>query len=809
MALHGRSQALAQLEQARATGSTERLRALSWIQESVVHVAVQDWPAALAALARVDLPEPDEELLTPAERTAGHINAGLAHLSLLELGPARDQLERALQLSLAHGLTNQEFKARHNLGCLEYYAGNLPEAIGLMQQADALDADVDRGRAVHDLALVLLEAGLLDQARDMLLRALGMAQEARHRLAQADLRLDLATCALLADDTTTARGHLGAALAAYRARGATERQRSTALLRAFVDLSEGRLPRGIDRVLAPWLAAGRAVTPDERLAARLHVEALLLRGDVAGAAAAVGRLTRSARQGFAAEMHERLLRARVAAARGDRRAARRTVRAAMDRLAERQAPSQSLEIRAALSLHGQRLADFDTREALATGSAVAFCDAVERWRAVSHRLPPVVASVDERSAGLLAELRQARRALGEPGSDDAALRARVTDLEWRVSQLDWAAPERETLDTVLAPVTHATVRDLLASRGEQALVMVAQEGRQYAVTITSRGTSLHELGASAEVAAIADQFVRDLQAQAFSRTNPALSQAVGRAVAQSRDRLDARLLSTLELDDDRALVIVPGRTLQAVPWGMLPGLTGRPVTVAPSLTRWAAPLLVTERSELLTATVLTGPRLRRAVAESEAVAAAWAASAAVRHHPAADAADLKQALRRATVVHVAAHGTHEPQNPWFSALHVGDGPVFAHELPRPVTSRHVVLSSCDLGRSTSRPGEEPLGLTAALLGLGVRCVVAAVAPVGDEAAERAMVAYHRGLVGGRSASQALADAVAEHPDAAAFCLFGTDWTPSLDGDPVRGATRASDRQRAAQIQSAGSRNIAS
>ena len=191
----------------------------------------------------------------------------------------------ALEVSVEHGLVEQEFKARHNLGCLEYYAGRLPEAIRLMREADEMDVPVGRVRAQHDLALVLLEVGLLDQARETLTRALDEARRDGHRLEEADLRLDLATTALLRDDLATARGHLDAAVAAFRARGAGERQRSAALLRAWVSVDRGAsCPAALDRTLAPWLGVERPVTPDERLAARVHVEALLLRGEVAEAA---------------------------------------------------------------------------------------------------------------------------------------------------------------------------------------------------------------------------------------------------------------------------------------------------------------------------------------------------------------------------------------------------------------------------------------------------------------------------------------------------------------------------------------------
>jgi tetratricopeptide (TPR) repeat protein len=791
LALHGLDQALAMLRESRAQDASARLQALSWVQEAVVHVSCQDWRSALTALDKVG---DGHALLTPGEEVAARINGGLAHLSLLELGPARADLMAALELSVEHGLAEKEFKVRHNLGCLEYYAGRLPQAIELMREADEMAVPVGRVRAQHDLALVLLEVGLLDQARETLSRALAETERDGHRLEEADLRLDLATTAMLRDDLSTAREHLDAAVAAFRARGAGERQRSAALLRASVSLAVGVVPRGLNRTLAPWLDVDRPVTHDERLAVRVRVEALLLRGQVEEAGYAVQRLSGRVRQGFAADMHDRLLVARVAAAQGKTVKSRRTVRAAMNRLTERQAPSQSVEIRSALALHGRRLADFDVNDALASGSPARVFDAVERWRAVSHRLPLLSAPQDQRSAELLAELRQARREGVSAGQEGARQRARAARLEWEVSRLDWARVEQDDVAAAGAPVRHGTTRELLGSRGEQALVWVAQEGEEYVLVVTGAGSRLHHLGPAAEIAALADRLTRDLRAHAFAATNPAMEAAVGRAVAGSVAALDHRLLSGLRLGDG-PVVVVPGRTLMAVPWGMLPSLAGRPVTVAPSVTRWATPLLSpgSRAAGRLAVTTLTGPRLPRAGAEAAAVADTWrSVGADTVAHATATAQSVRDALVSGGVVHIAAHGTHEPQSPWFSSLHMADGPVFAHELPRPATAPHVVLSACDVGRLDPRPGDEPLGLTAALLALGVRSVVAPVAPVSDVVAAEAMAAYHQQLASGRTASEALARALVQHPAAGAFCLFGTDWRPD-----------------AAQIQRAGSLNIAS
>jgi CHAT domain-containing protein len=121
------------------------------------------------------------------------------------------------------------------------------------------------------------------------------------------------------------------------------------------------------------------------------------------------------------------------------------------------------------------------------------------------------------------------------------------------------------------------------------------------------------------------------------------------------------------------------------------------------------------------------------------------------------------------------------QNPLFSSLRLNDGPVFAHELEDiGSVPEHVVLSACELGVATIRPGDEPLGLSSVLLQRGTRSVVAGVAAVGDDVACDVMVRYHDGLAGGHDSARALADALREVPldTPAPFTCFGAAWAPA-------------------------------
>ena len=109
---------------------------------------------------------------------------------------------------------------------------------------------------------------------------------------------------------------------------------------------------------------------------------------------------------------------------------------------------------------------------------------------------------------------------------------------------------------------------------------------------------------------------------------------------------------------------------------------------------------------------------------------------------------------------------------------MGDGPVCAHEFASPVAAELVILSACDVGRSRGRIGDEPLGLAAALLSLGVQCVVAATNPVHDDVAAAAMVDLHGRLAGGVDVATALQRTAADIPGAEAFCAYGNTWQTS-------------------------------
>jgi CHAT domain-containing protein len=127
----------------------------------------------------------------------------------------------------------------------------------------------------------------------------------------------------------------------------------------------------------------------------------------------------------------------------------------------------------------------------------------------------------------------------------------------------------------------------------------------------------------------------------------------------------------------------------------------------------------------------------------------------------AGVAAVLSALDGARLAHVAAHGAFRSDNPLFSCLAMADGPLTVYDLETlgraPDT---LVLSACESGLSGLRPGDELMGLAAALLGLGTRTLIASVVAVPDEQTAGLMLDVHRHLRRGAAPAEALCRAQA-------------------------------------------------
>jgi hypothetical protein len=423
-------------------------------------------------------------------------------------------------------------------------------------------------------------------------------------------------------------------------------------------------------------------------------------------------------------------------------------------------------------VHGRRLAELGVALALESGKPAAVFAAGEVARAVSSRLPPVRPPDDPAVAEQLAELRRTVEALHQVEQDQVAsapLLRRRRELEAQIAARSWTVSGS---GAATRPASLEAVRAALAERSRTMVSYVQAAGRLAAVVIDRR-TRLIDLGPSAPVVEQVRRVRADLDVLAYAQLPAELRSAVRTSLERSLAALDGTLLAPLGAAGP--LVALSTGVLGQLPWSSLPSRRGVSIVVAPSATKWLSAL--TSDGGRAGVVAFAGPDLRRAGDEVADVARAWPGAVTHTGHQ-ASTAEFVAAVGSARVVHVAAHGLHQPENPLFSALRLADGPVFAHELRAPAPE-HVVLSACEVGLATIRPGDEALGLASALLALGTRSVIAGVARVGDEAAADTMAAYHQRLAAGADSADALAGALVD-VDADVvppFVTFGSAWRP--------------------------------
>ncbi|HST48415.1 CHAT domain-containing protein [Jatrophihabitans sp.] len=753
------------------------LRALLHLQYGYIQVRAGHFAAGLAHLdAAVELIEYAE----PAHACNILINRGSLQLYRGQLGAARQDLIRSADLAAEHGLRVEEFKARHNLGYLEFLAGNLALALKIMDDVQAIDAQVSLAVALLDRARVLLEAGLHRESDDSLIEAAALFRADRLHKELAEVELARAECALLDGEIAAARRLAATARDRFRRRANDRWRRDAELVLLHADLAAGRpggrLAGPALRLAAEFRAAG--LDTQARTSQLIAAEALLRAGrteqarEVAGEAGPV----RPA-DPVSARLHTRLVRARLSIAAGDAGTARREARTGLAELARHQAQFGSIDLQTASAVHGRQLAELDLSMALADGKPAGVLAAIERGRATSSRLPRISAPSDPVVAELLAELRRTVEALRSIRSDAAAAeqagaqRRRVADLQRRLRARAWqaagvgSAPRPASLGQIEAEL----------GRTETALACYFDVGgRLHAVLLAGGRSEIVPLGSSAAVSETVRRVRADLDVLAHRRLPAALLTSVCATLNRSLATLAGQLLDPLRLPEDR-LVIVPTGMLAALPWTNLPPLRGRPVVVAPSATAWLAAATRAPGRGGGPVVALAGPDLTHAPDEVRAVGAVWPGARVLTGEQGGREA-LVSALSAATVVHVAAHGQHHAENPLFSLIRLVDGPLFAYELDH--TSRaaeHVVLSACELGQATIRAGDEALGLTSVLLRLGSRSVISGVARVPDDVAAEVMTRYHAALAGGLDSAAALADACAGSGTPAPFVCFGATW----------------------------------
>jgi hypothetical protein len=713
------------------------------------------------------------------------LNRSFAWLSLVRVDQARADLIWCLRVAGEAGHDLIAAKARHNLGYCDLLAGDIPAALQLLDAATGayrLSAPGFLLVLATDKASALLAAGLASDAARELDEAMATSRRRRldHYLYLAEAQLARAQVALAAGELAAARRWAAAAGRRFRQRGNLTWAGVAELTRLHAR-SLGPGPRTAIAAEALELAARLrecGLIHDADLAELLAARALVATGQLAQAARILAAgPRRGADVPLGGLLLRRLARAELAEQTGRPGAALAELRAGLALVQARRGRLGSVDLQTGTGALGADLAAAGLRLALQSGSAPAAFAWLERSRAQAFRVRPVRPPADPQAAAALAELRQLTRRIREAelaGERDPAMAGRQAELRREIREHDWKAAGLGEAD---APASLGEVSAALAESGQTLVGIVPGPATMTAVVVGRGRARLVRLGGVEAATEAARKLSADLDTLAGRRLPARLETVIRESARHQGALLTAGILAPLRpLLGDGGVVFVPAGSLAGVPWGALPELSGRPVTVCPSASSWLA---AWRRGQSLPPAgaggpplLVAGPDLEHAAREVTEIARCYPGGRPLLGEAATVGAVLR-ALDGTPLAHLAAHGHHEQENFLFSQIDLADGPLMAYDIQQLTAApRHVVLSSCDVGRTVVRPGEEILGFTAALLYTGTATVTASVTRVGDEAAVGTMTAYHRLLAAGRRPAEALAAATASEQLSPFVCFGG-------------------------------------
>jgi tetratricopeptide (TPR) repeat protein len=673
------------------------------------------------------------------------VNLAQALIDLGDAARADLELSRAESLLTAADRTFEAATTRHTRGLTASMAGHIPEALAHLDAAEEMYAAAGARPAELSEArsATLLAAGLVKDALTAAEEAVQILQRSGAAAAyRAQALLRASNAALATGNHALARDYAMRALRLYsrqqRERGKTEAR--LALLRARYASGE-RSPRLLREATAICTYATQHRMTEA-------VEAHLLAGQIAHDlgqdeqatlhldAARKSRLSKSALA--------RILSWRAAALRAEITGRRRSKLDACDRgfraLEEHQLSLGAIETRAAATVHGRSLAHTALRDAIGHDDPLAVFAWAERSRATAFTLPPINVPDDQELTAELIALRRAKRRSQEAtveGSPLGNLDRLCRELEDRV--------RRRTLRTSAAAGARydkPSTAEILAHVDDATLIeLVPVDGELHALLITAAGIRLHSCGSLADAlrgAGYARFFLRRLMRSATAAR-------AWESLAGAGEFIQRCLLGSLprDMSGQGPVVIIPPAQLASVPWGLLPGLRGRDLSVAPSALAWQQAKRVQHGDGGVV--LVAGPDLAHAEAEVISIANLYP-GAAVLQGADATADAVLAALDGSALAHIAAHGTFRSDNPMFSSLRLYDGSVTVLDLQRLRSAPwRVILSSCDSGSSSPVGQDEMLGMANALIPQGTMSMLAAVLPVNDEDTARLAVRFHQEL----------------------------------------------------------------
>jgi tetratricopeptide (TPR) repeat protein len=699
------------------------------------------------------------------------LNRGDVYLQRGEVTRAEADFDVAARAFLEADDAVEYAKSRHNQGYAALLAGHIISALRLMDEARPVLSSlspVALATCDQDRAEVLLAAGMTTEAGELLARVARIYGSRRLRQAQAEAELLLARIQLLENPKLSA---INARVAArrFRARGSESWALRADAVGVSAAVADGRHGTAIaERIEQTAEALESTRLAADALPLRLQLARVSLRnGDVARALATLGRARVSPQSPITTRLLDAEVRAEVASAQNRSADALRQVRRGLDELGEWLSTFGSLDLRSTIVVHGRQLVAHGIRSALDTARPELVFEWSERTRSLASRPLPLRPPASEEGAADLAELRQLRAQGASPAQPEGR---RETELRNRIRGRQWS---NEGSGSSASLATLPELQAALAPARAALLAYLWTGDRLSALIVGSRDATVIDIGEWAPIGALLSGMAADLDMAAAS-LSPAMRSVVLSGLELRLQRLSAALVDPIRhlLGDDR-IVITPPAALSAVPWSMLPGLAGRALTIPLSASRWLA-----QRESgfaLATPGFAAGPRVERAESEVRAAAASWR-SGDILTGTGADAESVARLAERVDVLHVSAHGRHSVDNPLFSGIELADGPLWGYDIDQLArVPSLVILSACELGRSSVRWNQEAMGMSPAWLNAGAHCVIAAPASVNDEVARDVLTATHALLATGVAPSDALVAATASLGSASAFQCYGAGW----------------------------------
>jgi tetratricopeptide (TPR) repeat protein len=700
-------------------------------------------------------------------------------LILLEMGQTRRADADFVRAERQYELAGQEWEyatARHNRGLVAAASGRVPEALEFLAEASQC---YDRlGTPMPDVAIdrcaVLLSAGLTADAwAETDAAARRLRREARGSAKSAELLYSSAVAALAHGDPVAAGERAQEAGRLFRRQRRDQWSARTRLVLAQARSAGGDTSLGVYRLACSAARQLDAIGAEESAEAHLLAGQLALRRGAARPAADHLAIAAKPRRSGPPLGRSRALLARalLRQLRGHEAEMLSACRRGLAILAGQQQLLGASELRAAVTTHGRELAALGQRAALNRASGRQLLAWSERWRATVQAVTPARLPHDGELGRELSALREVSRRLDR----DLVAVPLVPALRRERARLE-AAVRARILRTPGATAAHALpfrLPDLLRALGGTVLIdLVELDGTLHAVTARRSGVRVHSVGSAADAAREVDFARFLLRRLADGRPVP----DPGQALAEAGHLLQQALLgpAAAGLDAPAAVVVPPGR-LNAVPWGLLPALRDRAVSVSPSAAAWLRARSAREPPHRAVALV-SGPDLTEAEAEIKRLADLYPQAIVVAGGT-ATASRVMAAIDDSWLAHVAAHGTFRADNPLFSSLQLDDGPLTVYDLEGMNQAPYrLVLASCESGRAAPAGADELLGLAASLMPRGTVGIVAAVVPVSDRVTPSVMRSLHERVTAGAGFPEALRLARA---DAAAT------------GDPVTVATACS------------------